>query len=117
MMIDGHSYCGLAICASILMVACGRTALAQGSQQNVLGSSAGQQGEVSGERNAYGWPTDYVAQVGAGVTNGATTGYSGVKESPTDNPKPALPELPSARLCAEWQDSKVHRFCMEKLVR
>lgn len=92
-------------------------AFAQGAQQNVTGGTQPQAGAGSGDNtNEHGWPTDYVAQVGAGTTNGTTTGYSGTKETPTDSPEPSLPELPGAKLCEEWKDTEAYPFCMEKLV-
>ena len=101
-----------------LVMALPHAALAQGAQQNVTGGTQTQAGGGSGGgSNKYGWPTDYVAQVGAGTTNGTTTGYSGTKDTPTDNPEPSLPELPSAQLCEQWEGGEIYPFCMEKLVR
>ena len=100
-----------------LVLALPHAALAQGAQQNVTGGTQSQAGGGSGDNtNEHGWPTDYVAHVGAGTTNGATTGYSGTQETPTDSPEPSLPELPSAQLCAQWKGTEIHPFCMEKLV-
>ena len=100
-----------------LVLALPQAGLAQGQQQNVTGGTQQQGGGGSGEgTNEHGWPTDYVAQVGAGTTNGATTGNSGPEDTPTDSPEPSLPELPGAQLCDDWQGSEAYQFCMEKLV-
>lgn len=101
-----------------LVVALPQAALAQGAQQNVTGGTQTQAGGNSGDgTNEYGWPTDYVAQVGAGTTNGTTTGYSGTKDTPTDSPEPSLPELPGPQLCEGWKETEIYPFCMEKVVR
>lgn len=113
---DRHRLATAAAMAA-LVLALPHAALAQGAQQNVTGGTQPQAGGGSGDNtNEHGWPTDYVAQVGAGTTNGTTTGYSGPKETPTDNPEPSLPELPSPKLCEQWKGSEIHQFCMEKLV-
>ena len=106
-----------AAAAMAAFVAMPQAALAQGSQQNVTGGTQQQGGGGSGGgRNEHGWPTDYVAQVGAGTTNGVTTGSSGPEDTATGSPEPSLPELPSAKLCEQWKGSEIHAFCMEKLV-
>jgi hypothetical protein len=101
-----------------LVLALPHAALAQSGQQNVTGSTQSQAGGGSGgNTNEHGWPTDYVAHVGAGTTNGATTGYSGPEDTQTGNPEPSLPDLPSPGLCDPWEGTEAFPFCMEKLVR
>lgn len=69
------------------------------------------------ETNEYGWPTDYVAQVGAGVTLGSTTGYSGPPEPGGGRQEITLPPLPGADLCDPWEGTDAYPFCMEKVVQ
>ncbi|WP_137388784.1 hypothetical protein [Rhodoligotrophos defluvii] len=89
---------------------------AQGIEESAT-DTAPQSSSQDGGTNQYGWPNDYVAQVGAGVTNAITTGYSGIKETQSGSSEVSLPELPSAKLCSEWEGTDAHAFCMEKLVQ
>lgn len=92
--------------------------LAQGIEGPALkGAEAQPNGQGDSGINEYGWPNDYVAQVGAGVTNGTTTGFSGPEETASGDQQISLPPLPSAELCSVWQGTDAYPFCLEKVVQ
>lgn len=105
------------ILACILLCATAPGAVhAQGIEQGATETGEQtQQGDR--ELNQYGWPTDYEAQVGAGTTNGVTTGFSGPQEGGGGEGEVSLPPLPSADLCANWQETEAHSACMQKVVQ
>lgn len=112
------SFCRLgAATAMVLFAAAPHAAVAQSDQQNVTGGTQPQADDQSGGQNEHGWPTDYTAQVGAGTTNGATTGSSGPEDTQAASSEPSLPDLPGPALCDDWKGTEAHQFCMEKLVR
>lgn len=88
--------------------------MAQDGQQ----SSPANSGDSAGAEDEFGKPKAQVAQVGAGTTNGSTTGFSGpesnVQAAPGEN---SLPPLPSANMCEPYRDTPAYEACLWVVLR
>jgi hypothetical protein len=79
-------------------------ALAQDTS-NRSGDRSEQRGSI-GQKGETGRPNVQTAQVGAGTTNGSTTGYSGPQDVTENKPGQVdVPPLPSPELCEPYQDT------------
>ena len=95
----------------ILGLAASGPAFAQGN----LGAQNLSQTERSGQSREGG--KAQTAQVGAGTTNGATSGFSGSKDSAETKPgEVQLPPLPSPELCQSFQNTLAHQDCLSKVL-
>lgn len=91
-------------------------ALAQEQRSSPTSRSEG--GGGGGEGDVFGKPGAPVAQVGAGTTDGSTTGYSGpeshVQAAPGEN---SLTPLPSADTCEPYRDTPAYQSCLWVVLR
>lgn len=95
----------------ILSLLASGPSLAQGNQgaQNLSQSNRSGQSQQGGKAQT--------AQVGAGTTNGTTTGYSGPKDSAEAKPgEVQVPPLPSPELCQFYQNSPAYQACLLKVL-
>lgn len=84
---------------------------ASGPRHKTGGAQAGQQGANDQDQG-------YVAQVGAGTTNGTTTGYSGPQSKASKKPgENATPPLPSDKLCKSYEGTAIHEQCLDRVLR
>ncbi len=93
---------------SALLVSFGTVATMPAHAQdtsNRSGDRSGQRGSI-GQQGEIGRPNVQTAQVGAGTTNGSTTGYSGPQDV-TENKQGQVnvPPLPNPELCAPYEDT------------
>jgi hypothetical protein len=91
------------------------------SQQN-LGGNLGQdrrQSENPSGQGEVGKPSAQTAQVGAGTTNGTTTGYSGPKEATASAPgQNEVPPLPRPELCEPYRNTpQAYQSCLRVVLR
>ncbi|WP_230530871.1 hypothetical protein [Microvirga roseola] len=78
------------------------------AQQNLGGSLSQDRQGGSGQSTQA-----ETAQVGAGTTNGTTTGYSGPKDSTSDvRGENTLPPLPGPQLCDAYRDQPFYQSCL-----
>lgn len=78
------------------------------AQQNLGGSLSQDRQGSSGQSTQ-----TEIAQVGAGTTNGTTTGYSGPKDSTSDvRGENTLPPLPGPQLCDAYKDQPFYQSCL-----
>ncbi|HEV7346218.1 MAG TPA: hypothetical protein VGN60_11370 [Devosia sp.] len=75
------------------------------AQTNMTASNIESQGQ--GE----GGPQGQIASVGAGTSNGVTTGVSGPDQGGGLEPG-ELPPLPSADLCTDYVDQPAYAYCL-----
>lgn len=71
-----------------------------------------------GGADAFGHPEAAVAQVGAGTTDGSTTGYSGPEGDGEASPgEVTIPPLPSADDCEPYHDTPAYNACLWVVLR
>lgn len=74
-----------------------------------------QQGQ-QGQGGQSGQPKAQVAHVGAGTTDGSTTGVSGPEETAPAG-EISLPPLPSEDLCKSYADTPAYQSCLGVVLR
>ena len=92
----------------------GFTSPAKAQDQQPASSEQGQGG--SGESGQSGQPKAQVAHVGAGTTDGSTTGVSGPEETAPAG-EISLPPLPSEDLCKSYADTPAYQSCLGVVLR
>jgi hypothetical protein len=99
------------------LIAAASLSQAMAQEQRSSPTSRGEGGSA-GEGDEFGRPGAPVAQVGAGTTDGSTTGYSGpesnVQAAPGEN---SLPPLPSADVCEPYRDTPAYQSCLWVVLR
>lgn len=75
------------------------------AQSNTAASNLESQGQGEGS------PQGQIASVGAGTSNGVTTGVSGPDQGGGIEPG-ELPPLPSAELCTDYVDQPAYAYCL-----
>jgi hypothetical protein len=70
------------------------------------------------EAAAPGGPEAAMTHVGAGTTDGSTTGYSGPEgDGEASSGEVSLPPLPSADACEPYQDTAAYDACLSVVLR
>jgi hypothetical protein len=77
-----------------------------------------EQGAHGGNSEEAGQSEAPVAHVGAGTTDGSTTGYSGPEDNAQAQPgEVSVPPLPSADVCEPYRDTPAYQSCLWVVLR
>jgi hypothetical protein len=88
-------------------------AIATAQEEQRSSATSREQSDGDGRGDGPGKRGAPVAQVGAGTTDGSTTGYSGPESNTAAEPEEiSLPPLPSADVCEPYQDTPAYQPCL-----